>query len=133
MPVQAGLRELFRLVLPGSARCARMVETGDGIGEADEADDAREIAVDGYVHAGIEDEPRRWAVRYCTEDDHQCRRVCIRPAEARDFARPRPFPLEGMRVGKCSEIIPIVSTDTWPAHELDAFIQVNMVLAEILA
>ena len=110
-----------------------MVKIGDGVGEADEADDARKIAVDGYVRTGIEDEARRWAVRYRAEHDHRCRSVCIRPAESRDFTRPRPFSLEGMRVGKRSEIIPVVSTDAWPAHKLDAFIQINMVLAKILA
>ena len=110
-----------------------MVEIGDGIGEADEAYDAREIAVDGHVHAGIQDEPRRWGVRHSAEDDHRCGSVCICPAESCEFSRPAPFPLEGMRVGKRGEVIPVVSTDTWPAHELDTFVQINMVLAEILA
>lgn len=110
-----------------------MVQIGNHVGESDEAHDAWKVAVHGDVHAGIQDESRRGGVGYRTEDDHRCRRVGIRPAEARDFSRPAPFSLEGMRIGERREIIPVVSTQAWPAHELGAFVQINMMLAEILA
>src|SRR5882724_10145227 len=101
-----------------------MVQIGNRVGEAEEAHDAREIAVDGHVSAGIQDEPWRWTVRYRAEDDHRCRSRRIRPAESRDFSRPAPFPFDRMRVGERREIIPVVSTHAWPAHELDAFVQI---------
>ena len=127
----AALRDLFQLILSGSASRVRMVEIGDGIGEADEAYDAREIAVDGHVHAGIQDKPRRWGVRHSAEDDHRCGSVCICPAEARGFSCPAPLSLDGMRVGKRANNSVVPPIPDRP--QVDAFVQINMVLAEILA
>src|SRR6267378_8357318 len=110
-----------------------MVQIGNGVREADEAHDARQVSVHRDVRTGIQDEPWRWTVRYRAEDDHRCGSGRIRPAESRDFSRPAPFPLEGMCVGKRRKIIPVVSTCALTSHELDAFVQINMVPAEILA
>src|SRR5690242_790685 len=110
-----------------------VVKIGDGIGEPEKKCDAGKTAVRRDIHATIEDKTRRRTVGRRDEDSHR-RWICgVCAAESRNFCRVRPLLREWMRIGKRGEVVVVKPGTARPAHKLNAFVDIKMILAEIFA
>ena len=110
-----------------------MIQIRDGIGYSDEKSDAGQGAVNGGVFAGIENEARGNAVGDGGQYGHRGRRGGIGAAKTRDFHRGTPLTLEHVAVIERGEIGAIEAGGVSTAKKPNSFIEIEMVLGEILA
>ena len=109
-----------------------MVQICDGVSNAGKNGNPRQLSICSDVCSAVEDQPGRQVIRGGVQERHRCRVGRVPPAETCNLSGISPFSSHGAVIGERGEIGVVKAARPGPSHKLHAFVDVKMMLAEVL-